>query len=136
MAKPLYHHRSKRSEKFAVFTVFSALAEQFFLISFVRSLAFRSRFCISSLNKYICIHIHYTLFTYKLSAQPKWFFVHVLSPGEFKPRKFLIRTCGTNSLYVFRSLAHSSYFHQSSMYSKSQHANSCFAIQFPFRKFH
>lgn len=42
--------------------------------------------CASRLNK--SIHM-------QAKTQPKWFFVQVLSPREFKPRKFLIRTCGT-----------------------------------------
>lgn len=138
MAKPLYHHRSKRSEKFAVFTVFSALL----LSNFSWSLSLlrpgtRFRICIPWLNKCMCTHTHTQA---DECAQPKWFFVHVLSPGEFKPRKFLIRTCGTNSLPTLRvcvctlTSQFAPFLHRIGMYSKSQHANSCF--HFPLRKFH
>lgn len=114
-AKPLYHHRSKL-RKFAVFKrAFSSCCD----FSICEQESGCVCVCASRLNK--SIHM-------QAKTQPKWFFVQVLSPREFKPRKFLIRTCGTNSLLLF-SL---SICIRLSMYSKSQHAKSYFAP----RKFH
>lgn len=81
-AKPLYHHRSKL-RKFAVFKrAFSSCCD----FSICEQESGCVCVCASRLNK--SIHM-------QAKTQPKWFFVQVLSPREFKPRKFLIRTCGT-----------------------------------------